>query len=1147
MGVPAFFRWLARKYPKIIVDVIEKFEEVDGVEVPTDTSEPNPNGREFDNLYLDMNGIIHPCAHPEDKPAPANEEEMMVAIFEYIDRLFAMVRPRKVLFMAIDGVAPRAKMNQQRSRRFKAIKESKEKAEKEAEIVQEMIRMGKEIPPKEDKPHFDSNTITPGTPFMAKVAQSLQYYIKERLLTDPGWKGIKVILSDASVPGEGEHKIMDYIRYQRSQPEYEPNTSHVLYGLDADLIMLALATHEPHFFILREIVMQANENNCFICGQPGHLASDCQGKAKEKGNDTDTKAAIRKPFQFLYVSVLREYLTRDLKPSQAQQLPFEFDLERIIDDFVFMCFFVGNDFLPHLPTLEIRENAIDMLVRIYKRILPTLGGYLTHDGEVDLRRVKVLMEEVGRLEDSILVERRRKEQRAKENRRRGRERRKRQREDLENFIANPKDQEANTGGKRAKHFEEESPSKAVVQQAGKEELITPSNLDAAAALKKQLFGDDDGTTQTETEMVTEKKPPAEIQSASAAYKTAIAAQGKPRDPDEEEPEIPDDVRLGDPGWKERYYKLKFDVEITDKEFIKKVAMEYTEGLVWVLRYYYQGCSSWGWFYPFHYAPFADDMTLIDDESPKHELGKPFKPFEQLMGVLPAESGTCLPMKCQVMMRHPQSPIIDFYPNDFALDMNGKRWAWQAVALLPFIDENRLKEVMKECEPHFSAEEQERNKLGNHLIFVHASHPLASTFKALEDDSLAPAAATPAEGDSVAYLSATPQEETKSAVPSNDQEPIEHMGKKLPIPADLSGGLTGFLSRTEKFSTPIGGTIQSPLNVMPDVKNNQSYCAFYHYPAVPKDYVFPAKLLPNVTMPAPILTEEDLSDRRQMQISREGVGRVMGHHQRTPSDPGLLGNNPQGGGGRGGYQGYQGGGHYDRPPRRSYENDRGGDYQRGGYGGGGGRDNYQGGRGGRYGGGGGDRYGGDRYGGGDGDRYGGGGRDNDRYSNRDNYGRDNYGRDRYDGGGGRGGYGGGGRGGYGGGGGGAYAAPQAPYGQQPAPAPAPYYAQQAAPGAYTPQPPAPYGQPQQPQQQAYSPYGVPAAQAPYNPYAPAVPAAAPGYGAPAPQAQAWPQQPQAPQAQPGADPQAQAQAILAQLQQLVQMQNLAGLQQQRPPQ
>uniref|UniRef100_A0A3Q4MHM2 5'-3' exoribonuclease 2 n=2 Tax=Pseudocrenilabrinae TaxID=318546 RepID=A0A3Q4MHM2_NEOBR len=93
MGVPAFFRWLSRKYPSIIV--------------------------EFDNLYLDMNGIIHPCTHPEDKPAPKNEDEMMVAIFEYIDRLFNIVRPRRVLYMAIDGVAPRAKMNQQRSRRFR--------------------------------------------------------------------------------------------------------------------------------------------------------------------------------------------------------------------------------------------------------------------------------------------------------------------------------------------------------------------------------------------------------------------------------------------------------------------------------------------------------------------------------------------------------------------------------------------------------------------------------------------------------------------------------------------------------------------------------------------------------------------------------------------------------------------------------------------------------------------------------------------------------------------------------------------------------------------------------------------------------------------------------------------------------------------
>ena len=201
-------------------------------EIPVNITKPNPNGQEVDCLYLDMNGIVHPCTHPEGKAAPKTEEAMMVEIFKYTERVVNMTRPRKVLLIAIDGVAPRAKMNQQRSRRFRSAEEAKVKAKEKEDAIKEWEAMGKTMSDEyKSEKAWDSNAITPGTPFMDLLANSLRYWVAYKMNVDPGWANLQVIISDASVPGEGEHKIMDFVRRQRSQPGYDANTTHVFYGL----------------------------------------------------------------------------------------------------------------------------------------------------------------------------------------------------------------------------------------------------------------------------------------------------------------------------------------------------------------------------------------------------------------------------------------------------------------------------------------------------------------------------------------------------------------------------------------------------------------------------------------------------------------------------------------------------------------------------------------------------------------------------------------------------------------------------------------------------------------------------------------------------------------------------------------------------
>jgi len=868
MGVPAFFRWLQKKYPSIVVHCIEeKPKHVDDVKVPVDSSQPNPNDYEFDNLYLDMNGIIHPCSHPENKAAPKNEAEMMVNIFEYIDRIFSICRPRRLLYMAIDGVAPRAKMNQQRSRRFRAAKESRESREVISKIKEELRSKGCKLPPEEEKKeHFDSNCITPGTEFMDRLSFALRYYISDRLTNDPGWKDIKVILSDANTPGEGEHKIMDYIRKQRAQPDHDPNTKHCLNGADADLIMLGLATHEAHFTIIREEFKPNEPKPCAICGQGGHEKEDCQGLPQTEGQEDDDNPApfVGNDVEFIFIRlhVLREYLERDLK---MEGIPFGYDFERALDDWVFMCFFVGNDFLPHLPSLEIREGGIDKLVGIYKHCLPRMGGYLAENGICDLKRVQLILQELGKLEDEIFRKRQEFELRMKKRRQDQNERNKRQKME----------------GRDSSSWTPRSFSSPVNQSPTPGQ--TPRNYQNNRNNANLLTPTPDGNPNTPGTPNDRKR------SASQAFDTT-----EKKEPDEPE----DNIRLWEEGWRDRYYLHKFGISHEKDpayflDFRSQVANEYVLGLAWVLLYYYQGCPSWKWFYPFHYAPFASDFLAIEKVDTSFEKGtQPFQPLQQLMSVFPAASGKFLPPTWREKMSAPDSEIIDFYPVDFKIDLNGKKWAWQGVALLPFVDEQRLFRTLKPLYGDLTVEEKTRSRRDQPVLFVGNANKMYSYLMGLHENKLL-----------------------------SEEE-------KQDIVTDFSIGMRGLVYE-DKLSVPPGSVYPSPVPGTSDLPTTACVSVRYLDPVYDENFIYPSKPLENATPPDRVLKPGDFPKDRNYRPSLGMSGKSYSPYTPSPGAHRMIrhemgSNSPNNRGYNNSYQGNQNRS-FNRSHNSSYGSPHGGSY------------------------------------------------------------------------------------------------------------------------------------------------------------------------------------------------------------------------------
>ncbi|CDO95673.1 unnamed protein product [Kluyveromyces dobzhanskii CBS 2104] len=258
------------------------------------------------------------------------------------------------------------------------------------------------------------------------------------------------------------------------------------------------------------------------------------------------------------------------------------------------------------------------------------------------------------------------------------------------------------------------------------ELSKSANFDAATSLQEKLLARKKAISDADQDEESSSKRKIEDVESSAEKDTSNDPEDDDDDDVAEESTAPpvvnhtgtvksgfvdtdESVKLYELGYHDRYYQHKFHVSTKDIPALQKdVVRCYVEGISWVLLYYYQGCASWTWYYPYHYAPFAQDFVNIKNLDIHFDLGEPFLPYEQLMSVLPAASGHALPEVFRPLMSDPDSDIIDFYPEEFPVDMNGKKMAWQGIALLPFIDEARLLKTVRGQYSKLSDAEKARN-------------------------------------------------------------------------------------------------------------------------------------------------------------------------------------------------------------------------------------------------------------------------------------------------------------------------------------------------------------------------------------------------------------------------------------------------------
>lgn len=324
MGIPSYFSYIVKNHPEII----QKYSNSSFI---------------VSNFYLDCNSIIYDSYAKLD-PSILNENagiQIINSVIFKIEEYIQLIQPKNRTIIAFDGVAPLAKLKQQRERRFKSWFQANT-------FTQSHV--------------WDKTAITPGTIFMKELNSRIRSHF---------FNNHQIIVSGSDEVGEGEHKIFQYIRQHPEEHTEEFNT--FIYGLDSDLIMLSI----NHLYC---------SPNIYLFRETPHFIQSISSDLEPNENYILDIPELSKNIAY--------YMTTENSNMNINRT----------HDYILLCFLLGNDFLPHFPAINIRTGGIDKLLSAYKTIIGNCNILLTNGQIIYWQNFKKLILYLSDLECQYLID-----------------------------------------------------------------------------------------------------------------------------------------------------------------------------------------------------------------------------------------------------------------------------------------------------------------------------------------------------------------------------------------------------------------------------------------------------------------------------------------------------------------------------------------------------------------------------------------------------------------------------------------------------------------------------------------------------------------------------------------------------------------------